>query len=79
MVKKIIPLADWVSASDAAQLLSDKMGRPVRSRYIRTLSKSKRQPVQTQTVSNRLLYNRADILRCEVKQKAKKEDATYLL
>ena len=69
MVKKIIPLADWISAHDAAQLLSLKLERPIQPRYIRTLSKSKRQPVRTKQMSNRLLYHRDDVLASVVKQK----------
>jgi hypothetical protein len=70
MTKKIIPLADWISAHDAAQLLSLNMGRPIASRYVIKLSRRKKNPVRTQIMSNRLLYNRDDILASTVKQKA---------
>jgi hypothetical protein len=70
MVKKIIPLADWISAHVAAQLLSDKLGRPIPARYVVKLSRRKKNPVRTQPSSNRLLYNRDDILSSTVKQKA---------
>lgn len=69
MTRKIVALADYISAHDAAQMLSLKMGRPVQPKYIRTLAKSKRQPVRTQRFSNRLLYFRADIEQASVKQK----------
>jgi hypothetical protein len=69
MPKKIQALADWISAHDAAQLLSLKHERPIDPKYIRRLSKRKKNPVRTQEISNRLLYNRLDILASEVKQK----------
>jgi hypothetical protein len=48
----------------------------VSSEYIRKLAKRKKQPVRTKTVSNRLLYYRDDILRCEVKQKQRTTDTS---
>jgi hypothetical protein len=76
MPAKIQALADWISAHDSAQLLSLKHERPISAKYIRSLSKRKKNPVRTQEVSNRLLYNRLDILASDVKQKAKKRDST---
>jgi hypothetical protein len=70
MVRKIQALADWISAHDAAQLLSLKHKRPISAKYIRSLSKRKKNPVRTEQRSNRLLYNRDDILASDVKQKA---------
>jgi hypothetical protein len=72
MTKRINRLEDWISAHDAAQLLGEKKGRPISPKYIRSLSKSKRQLIRTQTMSSRLLYHRDDILDCEVKQKKKR-------
>lgn len=69
MPKKIQALADWISASDAAQLLSDKHHRSISGKYIRNLSLSKKQPVRTQQMGNRLLYNKEDILAANIKQK----------
>jgi len=69
MVKKIIPLDSYISAHDAAELLSDKLGRPVSSEYIRKLARRKKNPVRIEERSNRLLYNRDDILASTVKQK----------
>lgn len=69
MVKKIQALADWLSAHDSAQLLSLKHERPISPKYIRQLSKRKRQPVRTQPSSNRLLYNRDDLEQVTIKQK----------
>jgi hypothetical protein len=69
MTKKIIPLDSYISASDAAELLSTKLGRPVSSEYIRKLARRKKNPVRTEQRSNRLLYHRDDILASTVKQK----------
>lgn len=69
MVKKIIALNEYISAHDAAQLLSAKHGRPISGKYIRSLSKRKKNPVRTQQMSNRLLYHKEDILACTVRAK----------
>jgi hypothetical protein len=70
MTKKITPFNAYVGASEAADLLSKKLGRPVSSEYIRKLAKRKKNPVRTEAVSNRLLYHRDDILASTVKQKS---------
>ena len=69
MVRKIEPLSNWMTASDAATLLSKKLDRPIAARYVRQLAKSKRQPVRTQSLGYHQLYHRDDILACEVKAK----------
>ena len=69
MPKKIQALADWLSAHDSAQLLSLKHERPISPKYIRSLSKRKRNPVRTQEMSNRLLYNREDLEKVMIKKK----------
>jgi len=69
MVRKIQALADWISAHDAAQLLSLKLKRPISPRYIRKLSHRKKEPIRTQEMSNRLLYNRADLEQVTIRQK----------
>ena len=69
MVKKIVALADWISAHDAAQLLSLKYERPIPAKYIRSLSKRAKNPVRTQEMSNRLLYSRDDIMAATIRQK----------
>jgi len=69
MPKKIIPIDSYVSASVAAEILSAKMGFPIHARYIRELAKSKKQPVRTRPVSGHLLYNREDVMRCQVRKR----------
>jgi hypothetical protein len=39
MVKKIVALEDYITAHDAAQLLSLKHGRPISPKYVRLLAK----------------------------------------
>lgn len=69
MTRKINRLEDWITADKAAHLLSEKMGFPIESRYIRQLAKRKRQPVRTQSLGYHQLYNREDIQAATVKRK----------
>lgn len=69
MPKKIIPLADYVSASVAASILSDKLGRPVSSRYIYRL-KNVRSVKMNETTR---LYNRIDIQNSKIRERRKQE------
>ena len=75
MPKKIQVLADWLSAHDSAQLLSLKHERPISPKYIRRLSKRKRNPVRIQEMSNRLLYNREDLETVVVKKKSTPDES----
>jgi hypothetical protein len=72
MTKRIDRFSDWIGAADAAQLLSEKMARPIPPKYIRSLSKSRRQPIRTQVVSNRLMYFKPDLLDVNIRQKTNK-------
>ena len=69
MAKKIQALADWLSAHDSAQLLSLNHERPISPKYIRSLAKRKRQPIRTQQMSNRLLYNRDDLEKITIRKR----------
>jgi hypothetical protein len=69
MPRKIQALADWISAHDSAQFLSLKYERPISPKYIRSLSKRAKNPVRTQEMSNRLLYNREDLEQVVIKKK----------
>lgn len=71
MPKKIVPLADYISARDASQILSKKHGRPISVDYVRLLSKSKKQPIRTEWLNNRLMYNREDIEAVTIRQKGR--------
>jgi hypothetical protein len=72
MTKKVDRFENWVSARVAAQILSAKSGRLINPEYITKLAKSKKQPVRTQIVSNRLLYHKEDIMNCNIRQKHNK-------
>jgi hypothetical protein len=74
VVKKIIALADYVTAHVAAQLLTIKNGRPIQPHYVRKLVERKKNPVRAQRVGDRLLYNREDIESTTVKQKQQSEE-----
>ena len=69
MTRRVNRFEDWITANKAAELLSEKMGFPIASRYVRQLAKSKRQPVRTQSLGYHQLYHKEDILACTVKQK----------
>lgn len=70
MAKKIQALDDWLSAHDAACLLSINHDRPIHPKYIRQLSKRRFQPVRTKQMSNRLLYSREDLEQCHIRQRS---------
>jgi hypothetical protein len=77
MVKKINKYEDWLTAEKASRLLSDKLGFPIESRYVRQLAKSKRQPVRTESLGYHQLYNRQDLEQVVIKKKqlSKKQDS----
>jgi hypothetical protein len=70
MTKKIIALTDYITADEAAKILSDRLNRMIPSRYIRKLSQRKKKPVRAIPMGNRVLYYREDIESCSIKQKA---------
>lgn len=66
MTKRLNKLEDYISAGDAARLLSKKLGRPIAPDYIRKLKN-----VRTHTVSARsTLYRREDLDKVVIKQKS---------
>ena len=69
MTRKVDRFQDWISAKDAANILTKKMGRTINPEYMTKLAKSKKQPIRTQEVSNRLLYRREDLEKVTIKQK----------
>ena len=69
MTKKIERLTDYVSAEDAANIVSARLGRQIPAGYMYKLAHRKKNPVRTQQMGNRFLYNRADIETCTVTQK----------
>jgi len=69
MTRKLNRLEDWITAKDSARLLSLKHNRPINPKYIRLLSRSKKQPIRTEQKGDRLLYYRADIEKAFIQQK----------
>jgi hypothetical protein len=61
MAKKIAALSDYITAQESAHLLTLKHGRPIDPKYIRQLTKRKKNPVLSHRVGDRLLYLRTDI------------------
>ena len=69
-MKKKEDINDYCSAHDAAQILSLKLQRPIRPDYISKLAKSKKRSIRAARFNDRILYNKEDIARCSITQKA---------
>lgn len=69
MVRKIENVLDYISAHDAAQILSLKHGRPIRSDYISKMSQSKKHSIRTARFRDRIMYHRLDIEACALGRK----------
>ena len=69
MTKKIIPLSSYLSAKDAASLLSKKLDRTIDPEYLTKLAKSKKQPVRTRSLGYHQLYCKEDLERVTVRKK----------
>ncbi len=66
MSKKIPDLRDYISAGLAAQILSNKLGRPINPDYIHRMKNVR----SFQVNSVMKLYHRADIEAATIRQKA---------
>lgn len=67
MTRKILALTDYMTASEAAAYLSQKLARPILPKYIRKLARRKKKPVRTVLSGNRYLYLRADIEQVQIR------------
>lgn len=65
MTKKIASLTDYISASDAAMILSQKMGRQVQPGYVHKLRKVRFVKINSTTK----LYHRADIEAATIRER----------
>jgi len=65
MTKKINPVESYVSASEAARILSEKLGRPVRPSYIQRLKNVRTRKVNA--TSN--LYHKEDVLAATIRKR----------
>jgi hypothetical protein len=70
MTKRIEPLANYISASDAAAILSKKYGRPIRPDYIRKLKNVRTHHVNATSK----LYHKQDIEAATVKKRQPKQE-----
>lgn len=59
-------IAEYISAHDAAQLLSLKHGRPIRPGYISKMLHMKKHKIRAEKRHDILLYHRQDILDCTI-------------
>lgn len=57
---------DYVTAHDAAQILSLKHDRPIRVDYISKMAKSKKHAIRVARFRDRIMYHRADIEACNL-------------
>jgi hypothetical protein len=72
MPKKIQSIDDWISAHDAAQILTLKHGRRIDPQRVRALAKAKFHPVRTMPFGKyHKMYNRADIESVSIRERAK--------
>ena len=69
MVKKIENILDYVPASEAAALLSEKYKRPIRPNYISKMAKCKKHSIRVAAYGSILVYHRGDIEACNLTQK----------
>ena len=65
MTKKIIPLTDYITASDAAAILSAKLGRPIRPGYIHKIRTIGFFTLNATTK----LYLKSDVEACTIRQR----------
>ncbi|GHO99530.1 hypothetical protein KSF_095780 [Reticulibacter mediterranei] len=64
-MKKKEDINNYCIAQEAAQILSNKLGRPVRPDYISKMSKSKKHHIRTIRKHSRLMmYHRGDVAAC---------------
>lgn len=69
MVKKSPTLSEYIGASDASQILSKKHGRFISVSHVYRLSKRKYQPIRTERIGDRLMYNKHDIESCIIRKR----------
>jgi hypothetical protein len=69
-MKKKEDIADYCTAGEAAQILTDKLGRPIITNYIRKMSKSRKHSIRTAQINSIILYHRVDVTNCTITQKS---------
>jgi hypothetical protein len=62
--KKEENINDYCTAHEAAEILAQKHGRPVRADYISKMAKSQKHRIRTRWFRDRQMYHREDIKAC---------------
>jgi hypothetical protein len=74
VTRKIIPLSSYLSAKDAAAMLSKKLGRNISPEYLTKVATSKKQPIRTQSLGGyHKLYCKEDLERVTIKKKSTRQ------
>lgn len=71
-MKKIENINDYLTAHDAAQVLSISHGRPIRPDYINRLARSKKRSIRTARFRDRIMYHKEDIAGVTIRQREHK-------
>lgn len=66
MTKKKDDISDYITAHDAAQILSLKRGSPVRPDYISKMARSKKHRIRVWRFRDRWMYHRDDVAACSI-------------
>jgi len=70
MTRKIEPLASYISAGDAAAILSKKLGRPIDPDYVKKLKN-----VRFVKINSRCkLYHKEDVQNASIRKRENKHD-----
>jgi hypothetical protein len=62
--KKEENINDYCTAHEAAEILAQKHGRPVRADYISKMAKSQKHRIRTMWFRDRQMYHRRDVAAC---------------
>lgn len=70
-MKKIENINDYIPAGDAAKILTEKLGRPIRVDYLNKMTRRKRDTIRFVHQGDRILYHRSDIANCTIAQRVR--------
>ena len=73
-MKKKQDITEYCTAGSAAQILTAKLGRPIRPDYVYKMSKSKKHVIRSAQLSGVILYHRQDIANCIITSKRNAPD-----
>ena len=69
MTKRIDRLDDYITAGEAAQIISARLGRPIPNKYIIRLATRAKNPIRSKPAGNRFLYHRGDLESVDIREK----------